>query len=181
MKVCLMPHCQNVFPSAQRINGKKKNYCNRKYCFECSPFGKHRIRRSPSVKPTHCDLCEKPISEAYKRSNQKRCGACQVKIHRIVMKQRAVELLGGCCLRCDWRAESIAELAAMEFHHPNKDKDFNVGAWLNLKWDSLVSEIEKCQLLCSRCHRIEHSKRNEKLAKAVLSHRLNSTNNLTAG
>lgn len=91
------------------------------------------------------------------------------------MKQRAVELLGGCCFRCGWRAGSIAELAAIEFHHPNKDKDFDVGAWLNVKWDSLVAEIEKCQLLCSRCHRIEHSKRDEKLIKAVLSHRFKAS------
>jgi len=39
MKNCAI--CSNKFPSWIKIDGKYRNLKNRKYCFECSPFGKH--------------------------------------------------------------------------------------------------------------------------------------------
>ena len=47
----------------------------------------------------------------------------------------------------------------MEFHHTNsKIKDSNVSKLLSRKWEVLQEELDKCILLCSNCHRIEHSK-----------------------
>ena len=39
MKNCAI--CKKEFPSWIKIDGKYRNLKNRKYCFECSPFGKH--------------------------------------------------------------------------------------------------------------------------------------------
>jgi hypothetical protein len=163
-----MPNCLNTFPSSRRIDGRQHNYSNRKYCFECSPLGKHKIRSRAKNVSLHesCDLCTKSL-DSKTWSNRKRCNSCQVKVHRIMKKIRAINLLGGKCLECDWMPLTVYEVAAIEFHHPNSDKDFDIGRYLNKKWDSLVPEILKCQLLCSRCHRIHHSRRDTNLEKIV--------------
>ena len=70
------------------------------------------------------------------------------------MKKRCVEYLGGKCSKCGYDEH----LAALEFHHLDpKDKDITLGKVMNRKWDSLKKELDKCVLLCSNCHRIEHS------------------------
>lgn len=168
MKICQMPNCSNSYPSAKRVNGKIHNFANRKYCFECSPLGEHKIRSRAKNVPLHtnCDLCNK-ILNSKTWANRKRCNSCQIKVHRVIKKFRAIKLLGGKCFECAWEPQNIYEITAIEFHHPNSDKDFEIGRYLNRKWESLISEILKCQLLCSRCHRIHHSRRDLNLEKIV--------------
>jgi hypothetical protein len=59
-------------------------------------------------------------------------------------------LLGGRCNRCGWSANAVEESAAFEFHHPRKDKEFDLSSAFNKKWESIIAEIKKCELLCSR-------------------------------
>lgn len=111
--------------------------------------------------PTHstnkyCELCGSEINQ-YGISNRKRCGSCNTWIRRYRTKERAVELLGGKCGRCGWKGN----IAAFEFHHHNDDKEFAIGSASNKSWTVIKEEILKCELLCSNCHRIEHSKYNE--------------------
>ena len=168
MKSCQMPNCSNTYPSPKRLDGRIHNYSNRKYCFDCSPIGEHKIRSRAKDIPLfeNCDLCNKPLNSKF-WSNRKRCNSCQVKIHRITKKIRAINLLGGKCVDCGWKPQTVYEVAAVEFHHPNSDKEFDIGRFLNKKWDFLIPEILKCQLLCSRCHRIHHSRRDANLEKIV--------------
>ena len=49
--------------------------------------------------------------------------------------------------------------AALDFHHldPSK-KEFKISGKLNVKnKEKVLNEIKKCIVLCSNCHRIEHS------------------------
>ena len=60
MRKCL--NCENQVPNLAWIDGKKRNLNNRKYCFECSPFGKHNTRKihDPSSTNTpvyECRIC----------------------------------------------------------------------------------------------------------------------------
>ena len=49
-------------------------------------------------------------------------------------------------------------IAALEFHHINpEEKDFQINKYKNSSVDKLRPEINKCVVLCSNCHRIEHS------------------------
>lgn len=51
-------------------------------------------------------------------------------------------------------------IGALEFHHkdPNS-KDFNISQCRSHKFSQKIKdELDKCSLLCSNCHREEHSK-----------------------
>ena len=57
------------------------------------------------------------------------------------------------CNRCGYD-----DHRALEFHHPNDDKDrFNPCVIARMRsWENVLKEINKCEVLCSNCHRIEH-------------------------
>ena len=63
--------------------------------------------------------------------------------------------MGGCCQICNYNRC----IGALEFHHIDpKTKEF--GIYLHtrnpLGWDKIKSELAKCILLCSNCHREVH-------------------------
>jgi hypothetical protein len=61
-------------------------------------------------------------------------------------------------VRCSWSGPQ----PGFEFHHL-RDKDFNFSGVANKSWDVIKMELLKCELLCSCCHRIEHSTREDVL------------------
>jgi hypothetical protein len=69
-------------------------------------------------------------------------------------KLRAIELMGGRCVKCDQ-----SHPAALSFHHVDPTtKVFNIDGRVfgNHKWSVVEEELKKCQLLCLYCHAIEH-------------------------
>lgn len=71
-------------------------------------------------------------------------------------KAKAAALLGSVCQRCGFE-----HLAALDFHHVDPTlKEFRLSdAIVRTKkytWEQIVSEVEKCELLCKNCHAIEH-------------------------
>ena len=49
--------------------------------------------------------------------------------------------------------------AALDFHHSNDDKEYNIAAMFSegFSLPKILEEVKKCEVLCSNCHRIEHS------------------------
>jgi len=43
----------------------------------------------------------------------------------------------------------------MDMHHVSGVKEFNISSALT-SWERILPELEKCVLLCSRCHRETH-------------------------
>jgi hypothetical protein len=112
-----------------------------------------------------CVWCKKMFLD-YQGKKRLRCGSCNTKIRRFRAKLAAIMLLGGKCRRCGYADHP----AALEFHHLG-DKDFAIGMVANKKWGSIVGEIKKCELLCSNCHRVEHSERyNEDFIEMALGY-----------
>lgn len=100
-----------------------------------------------------CVTCEKEILSRTRRG--KECNNCTSNRRRREAKLKALELLGGKCIKCGYNAHP----AALEFHHLDKEeKDFSFSRFHNRKWKTLEQELRKCVILCSNCHRIEHSK-----------------------
>lgn len=117
-----------------------------------------------------CVVCDGPISG----QKQKYCGnACKQKdhYHRVRLQtntyhsqtlrslRRKVELIGlagGACQRCGYRAN----LAALHFHHRDPERKafkLDVRVLSNKRWNSILEEAGKCELLCSNCHAEEHN------------------------
>lgn len=78
----------------------------------------------------------------------------KIKNYRIRLKHRLVLYKGGKCEKCGY--DKIQYLRAFDFHHidPNL-KEFNISGntW---GFARAKKEVDKCRLLCSRCHAEEH-------------------------
>lgn len=82
-----------------------------------------------------------------------RCGKCAsswVIKNRQKKKRQLVEKHGGACVVCGYDTY----VGALDFHHIDpKQKSFSLSVkGLSYSWESLVSEAEKCVLLCKNCH-----------------------------
>lgn len=67
--------------------------------------------------------------------------------------KKAIDYLGGKCKFC-----SMDHPAALQFYHRDPStKEYDIaGAHLLKRWEKLVVELDKCDLLCANCHCIEH-------------------------
>lgn len=97
-----------------------------------------------------CAMCNKKKT----KRNRKLCTTCVTSVRRYRNKIAAIQLMGGKCNRCGWSGN----MAGFEFHHKNDDKEFAISKISNRSWPRVKEELEKCELLCSTCHRIEHCK-----------------------
>lgn len=72
---------------------------------------------------------------------------------RLILKTAAIAALGAKCQRCDGTFPG----AVFDFHHRG-EKNFAIGnELLNKSIRELAEELDKCDLLCSNCHRMEHN------------------------
>lgn len=117
-----------------------------------------------------CKLCknEKPLDHYYKSNAKGKngqiwsyldpyCRPCRSAYHaqrKRDLKVRAIDYLGGCCSHCGL----VDDPCVYDFHHldPTK-KEFSFGRIGARSFDKIVSELDKCILLCSNCHRKVHS------------------------
>ena len=85
-----------------------------------------------------------------KRSEQQKKRVQQNKVKAIKYKE-------GKCQKCGIEYNGT-NAAVFDFHHlePNT-KEKNPASLMDNGWDKIKQEIDKCILLCSNCHRLEHS------------------------
>ena len=64
------------------------------------------------------------------------------------------------CSRCNENRWYV-----LDFHHVNDDKDNSVGNMVQEKygWNTIMAEINKCEVLCSNCHRELHWLENQEV------------------
>ena len=67
-------------------------------------------------------------------------------------KYMAVEYMGGSCQDCG----GTFPYCVYDFHHTGSDKEVNPSYALAGSWESALSELNKCVLLCANCHRMRH-------------------------
>ena len=69
-------------------------------------------------------------------------------------KLALIERAGGKCVRCGYGDHP----AALDFHHEDPaSKSFTISGSMTRSMEALERESDKCILVCSNCHRIEHS------------------------
>ena len=87
------------------------------------------------------------------QEEKKEYNYAHVKSFRKRNKERAVEYKGGKCEKCGYDKC----ISALEFHHLDpKEKDFSPSGNMNMAWDKIKIEIDKCILVCANCHREIH-------------------------
>lgn len=86
-------------------------------------------------------------------SELKKRNYLSVKTFRQKIKIKAVEYKGGRCEKCGYNKC----IWALEFHHINKnEKEFTISHYSKLSWNKIENELDKCELLCSNCHKEVH-------------------------
>jgi ferric iron reductase protein FhuF len=89
-----------------------------------------------------------------KQSRCRPCGYSLKKEKRLENKQKAVQYKGRKCNRCNLFFEC---LDVYDFHHRDpKQKEESLNKLMNSNWDKIVPELDKCDLLCSNCHKLTH-------------------------
>lgn len=152
--------CSKQFPVNIKIDGKIKSLSRRSYCLDCSPLNS---RTKITDTERRCAKCEKTqsITEYHSRGPNKgtrgKCKRCvKLEVNDLIrnVKQQCVDYKGGQCELCGYSTC----IAAIDFHHkdPSK-KDFNVSCRKSLT-KKVKEELDKCQILCSNCHRELHYK-----------------------
>lgn len=153
MKIC--KNCQLPFSS---------NTQQRVFCYDCSPIGStntHPSLRTNNPGTKICIVChsEKPLIEfaisrkTIRRNRCKKCDSARVAAHQKQNRLQALAYKGGKCEKCGYNKC----IAALEFHHidPTK-KEFGLGQGNIYSFTRMKKELDKCQLLCSNCHREIH-------------------------
>lgn len=77
------------------------------------------------------------------------------KLRGLTRKLHLIDLRGGACEKCGYNEN----LAALDFHHINpaeKENQLDQRKLSNSTMVGIMEEFEKCQVLCSNCHRAEH-------------------------
>ena len=77
------------------------------------------------------------------------------KMRGLKRKIELIELRGGCCEKCGYNKN----IASFDFHHKDpsqKNHKLDMRKLSNTSMVELMKEFEKCELLCSNCHRETH-------------------------
>jgi len=97
-----------------------------------------------------CKQCRSELDKVYHKKRDLQKKYSQVK-ERIIENKKFVDnyLSGRCCEHCGNNNRIV-----LEFHHFNKDKEYNVSNMMTLSKKKIEKEMKKCQILCANCHRI---------------------------
>lgn len=97
-------------------------------------------------------------------SSQEEYKAFQKKYQRERHRQRKlalVELLGTFCTDCKMNLLEWPECADFD-HLPGFDKSFTIGNYVGTKkWDEILEEAAKTELVCANCHRTRTKERGD--------------------
>ena len=108
-----------------------------------------------------CSMCLENVKKEKFMKKYNICKSChsyRTTISKRKNKKKYVDYLGGKCSKCNWN-----DLCGLEFHHIDPTiKKFNIAEKKFVKINQEIeSELDKCQLLCSNCHReVENPKLN---------------------
>lgn len=101
------------------------------------------------------EICAVIRGKIYRRLKCQKCKRATTNVRRGKLRAWLDEYKKGLvCERC-----GFADFRALEFHHREKaQKSSNVADMIRscLSVRAILREIEKCGVLCSNCHQIEH-------------------------
>ncbi len=116
--------------------------------------------RRKDGKQSQCKPCQKAYRrEHYLNNRQKYIDKAAVWRKKQMHMLRQYKSDKGCAL-CD-----ESHPAALDLHHIGDDKLFNVSSMVgHVSNETLMAEVEKCEVICANCHRKLHYKEPGALA-----------------
>lgn len=158
--------CKQFLPISE-FKKSRNHFVSR--CQKCLSAYMALYRHAPENKKKSAEYHKQYMADQENRKrtneyNKKRNKRADVRVYRNSKrrewaskeKQKAVDYKGGKCIFCGYDKC----LAAMDFHHKNPlEKDgYGTGA-LKSHWtfEKNKTEIDKCVLVCVRCHREIHA------------------------
>lgn len=152
--------CLKSFPCSIKIGDRWLGLQSRKYCLDCSPYKDRPSHHARKLEDTLldskgrrfciCEDCDKKYFISKKYSRIHKCATCYHRKNRILKKARMIEYKGGKCARCGY----CKYMGALEFHHRDENKKaFGLSTKITASWAVLKKELDKCDLLCSNCHK----------------------------
>lgn len=130
-----------------------------KTCTKCgfdkneSEFHRKTKKRLHSI----CKDCKKDYDRGWYKTNERRRNLLRKRAEerriRNIKFIREYKLSKG-CKRCGYNNSYFA----LEFHHRDEDKKYTISKMNTLSLETIKKEIEKCDVLCSNCHREHHAK-----------------------
>ena len=132
-------------------------------CRQCRFESSDLTRFIPDKRKKHgvdryCKDCNnKRVKEIYHSTGYDKQAQFQKNKERHRKKKvKSIEYLGGRCIHCDVAYDG-ANAPIFDFHHVDpKEKELPPATALAYSWERLKTELDKCILLCSNCHRIHH-------------------------
>lgn len=130
-----------------------------KICSKCGvekSFSEFRDGKGRGRKHTYCRVCHQEYDKQYyknkPRSKDQKRRACRNFYHLRKKWIAAIKRQSGCllCPEDDPRC--------LDFHHRDpKSKKFSIANNVRAGKKAIISEMAKCDVLCSNCHRKQHS------------------------
>lgn len=155
MKICKL--CNKEFKILVSVEGKVRNFGNRKYCLDCSPFGTGNTKNLTKDVVFKCKDCGESHHNQFYGHKRGKCAACHNKQIHIEGREKrlfAINLLGGKCSACGYDKFPCS----LDIHHIDpllKDKKFAHMRYWSLK--KIENELTLCTLLCRNCHFALHN------------------------
>ncbi len=101
-----------------------------------------------------CILCDRLFDNARKHATKTTCHPCIKKRHQVAVKANLVDYKGNKCQLCGY--DNC--FSALDFHHVDAtEKETELSKMTSLSQKSQETEVRKCLLLCSNCHRKLHA------------------------
>ena len=111
---------------------------------------KEVVRNEWRIEPfmNRCQHCDKILV------NKNLCNSCRANHRRFELKKKCLAYKGNKCLVCDYKRCS----QALHFHHLDPSaKEFTISGKHCKSESSILEELNKCVLLCCRCHSEHHA------------------------
>ena len=115
-----------------------------KNCGETKPITEYHINKCLNGRTYYrheCKVCYQRIKKAYR-----------YKVAEYINNIKE----NSCCSKCGYSKETHESFShrALEFHHPQDNKEFAIGNAVSkgVGLERIKKEIDKCVILCARCH-----------------------------
>jgi len=132
----------------------------------------YKSKRSVNGLDTQCKPCKRlRVKESLAKNGRgkrlykenRAAISAKRKAYKRNLKTKLISMLGGCCAHCSLAPSNEWPLACFDFHHMDHSvKGAEIGKLLDRQTkeglEHTMNELKNCLVLCSNCHRREHSK-----------------------